>query len=272
MTGGADLVVVEAGLATSIQDAGRPGYADLGVSRSGALDQPLRAVLNRLVGNLDDAAVLETLGGLRLRASSAVVVATSAERIAHAVPAGGTIAVEPAAGDLWGYVAVRGGIAVELVLGSRSQDSRSGLGPDPVVAGALLPVGVPSHLPIAVELAPPPAPTSEVLIWAGPRIDRFAADVTAILTGAEWTVTSDVSRVGARLDGPELRQRDRGDLASEGLLPGAIQVPPDGRPIVMLADHPTTGGYPVVAVVDPASLPTVVQARPGSRLRLRLVQ
>ncbi len=271
MTGGVDLVVVEAGLATSIQDGGRPGYADLGVSRSGALDQPLRAVLNRLVGNHADAAVLETLGGLRLRASSAVVVATSAERIALAVPAGGTVAVEPAAGDLWGYVAVRGGIAVEPVLGSRSQDSRSGLGPEPVVAGCRLPVGAPGQLPIAVELAPPPAPTSEVQIWPGPRIDRFDGDIMKILTSAEWTVTSDVSRVGARLDGPRLRQHDRAELASEGLLPGAIQVPPDGRPIVMLADHPTTGGYPVVAVVDPASVPTVVQAAPGSRLRLRLV-
>ncbi len=272
MTGGVDLVVVEAGWSTSIQDGGRPGYADIGVSRSGALDQPLRALLNRLVGNLDDAAVLETLGGLRLRPTAAVVVALSAERIARAVPAGETIDVAPAAGDLWGYVAVRGGIAVEPILGSRSQDSRSGLGPDPVITGHSLPVGSPSQLPIAVDQAPPPPPTSEVRIWPGPRIDRFDAGAITTLTGAEWTVSSDVSRVGVRLNGPALGQHDRAELASEGLLLGAIQVPPDGRPIVMLADHPTTGGYSVVAVVDPASMATVAQARPGSPLRLRLVQ
>lgn len=272
MTAGIDLVVVQAGLATSIQDGGRPGYADLGVSRSGALDQPLRAVLNRLVGNLDDAAVVETLGGLRLRPTSAVVVAVSAERIARAVPAGVVIDVEPAAGQLWGYAAVRGGIAVEQVLGSRSHDSRSGLGPTPVIAGCHLPVGAPPPGPIATEQAPPPPPTSEVRIWPGPRLDRFDPNAMETLTSAEWTVSSDVSRVGVRLDGPGLPRHDRVEVPSEGVLLGAIQVPPDGRPIVMLADHPTTGGYPVVAVVDPGSVPTVVQARPGSPLRLRLVQ
>ncbi|MGH9270051.1 MAG: biotin-dependent carboxyltransferase family protein [Ilumatobacteraceae bacterium] len=272
MTGAVGLVVVEAGWATSIQDGGRPGYADIGVSRSGALDQPLRAVLNLLVGNRKDAAVLETLGGLRLQPTAAVVIAVSAERIARAVVAGETIDVEPAAGELWGYLAVRGGIAVEPVLGSRSQDSRSGLGPDPVGAAGHVPVGAPMSDPVATEQAPPPPPTSEVRIWPGPRIDWFDDDTITSLTNAEWTVSSEVSRVGVRLDGPTLRPHDRGELPSEGLLLGAIQVPPDGRPIVMLADHPTTGGYPVVAVVDPESVATVAQARPGSRLRLRLVQ
>ena len=108
-----ELVVVEAGWATSIQDAGRPGRADLGVPVSGALDAALRAVLNRLVGNPEDAAVLETLGGLRVRPTTGTVVATAAERAARAVAAGETVAVEPAGGTLWGYLAVRGGIDVE---------------------------------------------------------------------------------------------------------------------------------------------------------------
>ena len=128
-TGMTALDVVAAGWATSIQDAGRRGFADIGVPTSGALDAELRAVLNRLVGNPDDAAVLETLGGLRVEPSSAAVVATSAELAATAVPAGEVVEVEPAAGALWGYLAVRGGIDVDAVLGSRSQDSRSGLGP-----------------------------------------------------------------------------------------------------------------------------------------------
>ena len=120
------LEVVAAGWGTTIQDAGRRGFADIGVPTSGALDAELRAVLNRLVGNSEGAAVLETLGGLRIRPTGAVVVATSADRTPLAVPAGETIEVAPAPGTLWGYVAVRGGIAVEPVLGSRSHDSRSG--------------------------------------------------------------------------------------------------------------------------------------------------
>ena len=130
------LEVVAAGWGTTIQDAGRGGFADIGVPTSGALDAELRALLNRLVGNSEGAAVLETLGGLRIRPAGAVVVATSADRAPLAVPAGETIEVAPAPGTLWGYVAVRGGIAVEPVLGSRSHDSRSGLGPPPVTTGS----------------------------------------------------------------------------------------------------------------------------------------
>ena len=107
-------------------------------------------------------------------------------------------------------------------------------------------------------------------VWPGPRLDWFAADAMQQLVTTEWTVSADVSRVGVRLDGPPLRRVVHDELPSEGLVTGAIQVPPDGRPVVMLADHPTTGGYPVIAVVDPACVRIVAQRRPGSSLRFRV--
>jgi len=111
-----------------------------------------------------------------------------------------------------------------------------------------------------------------VAVHPGPRVEWFAPGALGELRTATWTVSADVSRVGLRLDGPALRRRLTTELPSEGLLPGAVQVPPDGRPVVMLADHPTTGGYPVLAVVDPGSLATIAQARPGSTVRFRLLQ
>ena len=266
-----ELTVVAPGWATTIQDAGRPGRADIGVCRSGALDGALRAVLNRLVGNPEDAAVLETLGGLRVSPTSAAVVATSAEMAAIAVSAGETVEVEPASDTLWGYLAVRGGIAVEPVLGSRSQDSRSGLGPPPITSGMSLPIGPDPGSSIVADHAPPRPRRDVVDIWPGPRVDWFVDDALEQLAAEVWTVSADVSRVGARLDGTPIARARPEELPSEGLVTGAVQVPADGRPVVMLADHPTTGGYPVLAVVDDASLASVVQARPGERLRFRVL-
>jgi biotin-dependent carboxylase-like uncharacterized protein len=266
------LVVDDPGWATSVQDGGRPGYADVGVPPSGALDGPLRDLLNRLVGNPADAAVLETLGGLRVRATAPTVVATSSDRAPVALAGGETLAVGPRDGELWGYLAVRGGLAVDPVLGSRSRDSRSGLGPPPITAGTVLPIGPDPGMPVVVDQAPPRAHTGPIGVWPGPRIDWFAAGSLDVLTTSRWSVSDQVSRVGARLDGPPVVRAVEEELPSEGVLTGAVQVPPDGRPVVMLADHPTTGGYPVLAVVDPASLPAVVQARPGAPLRFRLLQ
>jgi biotin-dependent carboxylase-like uncharacterized protein len=265
-----ELLVEAAGWATSIQDRGRPGPADVGVAPSGALDGPLRDVLNRAVGNPPEAAVLETLGGLRVRATRPVVVATSADMAPAAVPADEVIEVAPWEGSLWGYLAVRGGLAVEPVLGSRSQDSRSGIGPPAVVAGSRLPVGPDPGTPVLVDQVPPRPLDGPVGVWPGPRVDWFTAGLD-VLVSATWTVSADVSRVGARLDGPALQRSVTDELAPEGVLTGAVQVPPDGRPVVMLMDHPTTGGYPVLAVVDAAALPVAVQARPGTEVRFRLL-
>lgn len=268
-----DLVVDEPGWATTIQDGGRPGYAALGVPASGALDEPQRQLLNRLVGNPPEAAVLETLGGLRVHASGPAILATSSERAPVAVRAGTVVEVAPAADELWGYLAVRGGIAVEPVLGSRSTESRSGLGPGAVTAGTTLPIGPDPGTPVVADQAPPRDSGPAVIgVWPGPRLDWLTDDAMSVLTSTAWTVSGDASRVGVRLDGPSLRRRREGELPSEGVLHGAIQVPPDGRPVVMLADHPTTGGYPVVAVIDPSGLPRLAQLRPSSTVHFRALQ
>jgi biotin-dependent carboxylase-like uncharacterized protein len=266
-----ELIVEAAGWATSIQDSGRPGHAALGVSPSGSVDGPTRELLNRLLGNPPDAAVLETLGGLRVRASAPTVVATTVEFAPTALAAGDTIDVRPADGALWGYFAVRGGLAVEPVLRSRSCDSRSGLGCANVIDGVALPIGPDPGTPILVDQAPPRPHVGPVGIWPGPRTDWFAPDALEVLVAGPWTTSGDVSRVGARLDGPPLHHARDEQLPSEGLLTGAIQVPPDGRPVVMLADHPTTGGYPVLAIVDPAALHVVAQTRPGTAVLFRLL-
>lgn len=267
------LEIVELGWSTTIQDHGRPGHAAIGVPTSGALDHRLHALVNRLVGNPDTVPVLETAGGLRLRAIRPCVVATSAEAAPRAVEGGALIEVDPAPGQLWAYLAVRGGIAVELVLGSASHDTLSGLGPPPLAHGHRLDIGPDPGTPLVVDQAPiadgGPGP---VRIWPGPRLDWFVDGAWEQLLATTWTVSSDVSRVGARLDGPALERSVTDELPSEGMVLGALQVPPDGRPVVMLADHPTTGGYPVIAVVDPSSLTAVAQRRPGSELRFGVVR
>lgn len=263
------LLVVEPGLGTSVQDRGRPGWAHLGVTASGAMDPSLAAQLNRLVGNPAEAAVVETAGGLVVRAVGAITVATSPDVAVHHLPAGTVLRVDPQPGDVWGYVAVRGGLAVPRVLGSASRDSRSGIGAPLPAAGDRLPIGPTPPAGILIDQGAPPVRRATFTVWPGPRWDWFTPEARRRLTTTVWTVTADVSRVGARLDGATLDRRVDGELASEGLVAGAIQVPGDGRPVVMLRDHPTTGGYPVIAVVDPSELGDLAQARPGAALRFR---
>lgn len=266
------LTVVRAGWATTIQDRGRPGLAHLGVPRAGAVDAEELGVLNRLVGNPPNAAAIETAGGLVLRAESPLLVATSTERVARSVLAGEVIEVGPAPGDVYGYLAVRGGLDVATVLGSRSHDTLSGLGPVVLTPGVELPVGPDPATVVVGEPAPRRPRPDVVTVWPGPRVEWFAADALDRLCAATWTVSDVISRVGVRLRGEPLERRVRAELPSEGLVPGAVQVPADGRPVVMSADHPTTGGYPVLAVVDPGHLAAVVQAPPGSTIRFRLAR
>lgn len=266
------LTVVQPGWATTVQDGGRPGLAHLGVPRAGAVDAHELAVLNRLVGNEPATAGVETAGGLVVRAEGPALVATSAERIARSVRTGDLVEVAPALGDLYGYLAVRGGVEVRPVLGSRSYDTLSGLGPPVLTAGSELPVGHDPATAVVGEPAPRRPRPDVVMVWAGPRADWFAVDALDQLCAVTWTVSDVVSRVGVRLEGTALARRVTDELPSEGLVPGAIQVPASGRPVVMSANHPTTGGYPVLAVVDPGHLAAVVQARPGSTIRFRLVR
>jgi len=261
-----ELEIVATGIATTIQDQGRAGLAHLGISRSGAVDRRLAAVVNRLVGNAVDAAVIETCGGLTLRATSAAMIATSNELAAVSLMSGEGVHVPGGHGRLWHYVAVRGGISVDPVLGSRSTDTLSGLGPALLAVGDRLPVGVDPRVPIVADHAPLPTLGSVARISPGPRLDWFDVGSFELLLERSLTIL-DSSRIGTRLSGVRLVRRHRHELPSEGLISGAIQVPPDSDPVMMLADHPTTGGYPVIAVVHPDDVTVVAQTAPGRTIR-----
>jgi biotin-dependent carboxylase-like uncharacterized protein len=278
------LQVLDPGPLTTVQDLGRPGWAHLGVPRSGALDGPAAALANRLVGNPAGAAVLETtLGGVTVRASTAMVLAVTgaeaqvtvdgrpvAAREPVAIHAGRTLCVGPARTGLRSYVAVAGGIEVPDVLGSRSTDTLSGTGPAPLRKDQVLPVGEPLGDPHGVDVAVVhlPAPPVTLSLLPGPRVGWFTDDALETLTRSTYTVSSDSNRVGLRLDGPGLRRRRTEELPSEGVVLGAVQVPASGQPLVFLHDHPTTGGYPVIGVVVPADLTACAQLRPGDEVRL----
>lgn len=261
------LLVLEPGIATTVQDLGRPGLAHLGVPPSGAVDPALVVMLNRLVGNRPDAAVLETVGGLRVRAGVAVLVAHDAASAPHRVAAGAEITIAAGGARRWHYLAVQGGIVTPTVLGSRSHDTLSGLAQADLTAGVELPLGPSSPYASPVDVAPIPFPAATVRVRPGPRADWFD-DPVAALTTNPWK-TAEVSRVGVRLRGPAIARRLDSELASEGLVRGAIQVPPDGQPVMMLADHPTTGGYPVIAVVDADDVAHVAQCAADALVRFR---
>lgn len=225
--------------------------------------------MNRLVGNPAGTPVFETAGGLCLVADRPVVVASTVDLAPRVVPAGQSIAVDATRTQVWHYLAVRGGLDVELVLGSASHDTLTGIGPAPLLAGERIPLGRRPAGPIVVDVAPVRARRSTVSVWPGPRADWFAPGTFEQLCAETWTTTTQFSRVGVRLAGAVLSRTRTDDLPSEGLVTGSIQVPADGAPVVMLPDHPTTGGYPVLAVVDPADVAVVAQHPPGLPLRFR---
>lgn len=264
------ITVVEPGWASTVQDLGRPGYAHLGVSPGGMVDPALGTLVNRLVGNPGGAPLIETCGGIVLRSARPLLLASSVEAAPFTLGAGDTYRMPPATERLWHYVAVRGGLTVEPVLGSASTDTMAHLGPAPLAAGDQFVVGPDPRTELTLDVAALPAPNPTARCTAGPRADWFAPGWPRELARAALTV-ADVSRVGVRLAGVELR-RTRGDeLPSEGLVRGAIQAPPGGELVMMLADHPTTGGYPVVAVVHPDDVANVAQQRPGGLVRLRVL-
>ncbi|WP_175409491.1 biotin-dependent carboxyltransferase family protein [Streptomyces sp. TRM64462] len=275
--------VVRAGALTTVQDRGRFGHAHLGVPRSGALDPGAAGLANRLVGNSVGAAVLETtLTGCAVRPRCAVTVAVggapcpvtvdgrpAAWGAAVRVPAGAVLEVGAAVRGVRSYVAFAGGVAVEPVLGSRSTDLLSGLGPEPLADGAVLPLGRPGAGVPVCDGVPWAGVAGEVVLRVrlGPRDDWFTGRALRTLTTGAYRVSAASNRIGLRTEGPALERAVAGELPSEGMVLGAVQVPPDGRPVVFLADHPTTGGYPVVAVVRERDLARAAQAVPGTRVR-----
>jgi allophanate hydrolase subunit 2 len=333
------ITVLRAGPLTTVQDRGRPGYAHLGVPRSGALDGPAMLRANALVGNPPDAAVLETtLMGCALRFEVAArVTVTGADAVVRVdrepveggavveVPAGAVLDIGRARRGVRSYLAVTGGLDVEPVLGSRSTDTLSGLGPPKLADGMTLPIGAGS--PIAVTGSPhaaassvgaaglpagaaglpagaaassvgatglpagaaglpaggaaglpagsvasaaggaaAPSPSGDLVLGVrlGPRDDWFVA---AGLFSSAYAVSPLSNRVGCRLAGSALTRTLQGELSSEGVVLGAVQVPANGEPLIFLADHPTTGGYPVIGVVGDVT--PLAQARPGTTVRFR---
>ena len=353
------LLVVIAGTQMTVQDLGRSGLAYLGVTRSGAADIPAHIHANALVGNDPEAATLEvTAGSCEVRALEDMLVAVTGARgpmWVGSVPApfgspmrlraGQTLELGAPKHGLRSYIAVRGGIDVDPVLGSRATDVLSGLGPEPMRDGATVPIGsaiqidqagfdelrrlataAPAARPAPAPAArPAPAPAASqgdmsaesdpkttlsspqqagdanaapagdgvhtdatgtdtgelnpagasavfnVRVRLGPRDDWFTPAACDALLSEPFEVSPDSNRVGVRLTGPALERAHHDELESEGLMTGAVQVPTSGQPVIFLADHPVTGGYPVIAVVEPEDLPLVAQARPGDRVQFQVV-
>ncbi|HWU46824.1 MAG TPA: urea amidolyase family protein [Humibacter sp.] len=281
------------GAQTLLEDLGRPGRASLGVSPSGALDRASLREANRLVGNASDTAGLEVVdGGLRVisrgenvlavtGAVPALTVTSEAGRSrrqsgyqAFALSDGDELVLGVPSRGIRSYVAIRGGFAIEPVLGSLSTDVLSGLGPPPITPGAVLPVR-PIHTGMdAISLnssAPDELPGIETVtldLVLGPRTDWFTAEAVSALGQQVWTVTPQSNRVGLRLRGDvSLNRTITDELPSEGTVAGALQVPPDGQPVLFLADHPLTGGYPVIGAVAGYQLNLVGQIPVGGTIR-----
>lgn len=299
------LRVVSPGLQSLLQDLGRHGHSALGVSAAGALDRASLRRANRLVGNRSSAAAIESVaGGLRVQAVGDQVLAVAGAPSALTIDSPSDAGSDSAAGKparqrtvpmatpfalldgeiltlgapesgFRSYLAVRGGVDAAPVLGSRSTDTMSGIGPAPLAAGQLLASGdvTESGVVGSPELQPDfPGDGVTVLdIVLGPRADWFDQSAIDSMCGQDWVVKPQSNRVGMRLDGTPLQRSRQGELPSEGTVAGAIQVPPEGLPVLFLADHPITGGYPVIGVVVDHQLDLAAQVPIGGSIRFRIV-
>ena len=296
-----ELEILESGVLTSVQDVhGRPDFRHLGVSTAGAADSFSAALANRLVGNERAAGFLEvTLAGLAVRFASPVVIGLAGADLgaeldglplslpaARRTSAGAVLRFMRRRRGARAYLAVAGGLAVEPVLGSRSTDLRSGFGGvdgRPLSAGDRLDVA-PGHSDGSFEpglLVPElrRAAADQLVVDAplpvvgGPHLERFAPSVLDLLCARPWRVSADADRAGIRLegDGASLAHAGEAEVPSVALPLGAVQVPPDGRPIIMLADRPVTGGYPVIGCIARAAVGRVAQLLPGDEIRFTAV-
>lgn len=296
----AQLEVVTGGLAVALQDRGRFGYRRLGVPVSGALDPVLLAAANALVGNAAGAAGLEILlSGPVLKVSQGRVrISIAGNADAQTQNARGTTlrllpwstatlgpgdvvrfgAAAPGSGGLsLAYVGISGGVDVPAVLGSRSTYARAALGGvhgRAIAAGDLLACGSRvGSAPLEFRGAGPFAhPAGSIRVVPGPQADHFTDEALQVFFSQAFTVTRDRDRMGIRLQGPALQHNSRGaDIASDGVTPGAIQVPGNGQPIILMADCQTVGGYPKIGTVISADLPRLAHALPGAPLRFQRV-
>ena len=289
-----EMIVTRAGFLTSVQDPGRTGFREFGVSTSGALDPLALRVANLLVGNDERAAGLEiTLGGSQLRFNDERIVAWSGGEFeveigSQSLPAGHVARLQT--GDelkfrtsqigCRAWLAISGGVDVPIVLGSRSTDLRANFGGFDGRAlrdGDVIPLGPRTGSPIAGTrisswTAPhdwvSPARRSPILRFLrGTDWTRFNASTLERLTSEPFTVSPDSDRMGVRLSGPELPRVDNVDLISEAVVPGTVQIPPNGQPILLLGDCQTIGGYPKIAQVITVDLGIAAQVRAGDHVR-----
>lgn len=283
----ATLEILKTGPLAIVEDLGRPGHAHMGVTRSGAADRRAHTLANRLVANPNEHATIEvTFGGLSARVHGGgkdgvaiAVTGADADPSVNGVPFGTNsihyardgqvISLGAPNAGLRSYLAVRGGIAVDPVLGSRSYDVMSAIGPRPLKPGDVLPIGDHSAEFPELDQAPVASIADDLLelrVVPGPRDDWFTEPDR--LVHEEWIATDRSDRVGIRLSGRPLhiRRNDR-QLPSEGATRGAIQVPPNGLPVILGPDHPVTGGYPVIGVIADCDIDEVAQIRPGQPVR-----
>lgn len=290
-------VVRQTGLLALFQDAGRPGWAHQGVAASGALDQAALREANRLVGNAPGSACIELVpGGFEIESRGELVVALSGAQAslrisdrsgrswpvpayqALALAHGDRLTVGAAEAGSRAYLAVRGGFAVETVLGSCATDTLARIGPAVLKPGDILPVCPASQGVVGAPGAPrQDMPRLGAPVWLditlGPRTDWFTPETVALLTGQAWQARPQSNRVGIRLAGAQpLRRSRQEELPSEGTVAGALQVPPDGQPVLFLADRPLTGGYPVIACVAPHDLDRAGQIPVGAEVRFRVIE
>lgn len=289
------LLVLRAGPSALVQDLGRPGHAAVGVTGSGVADRAAAALALRCVGADPAAAVLEILlGGLTVMTDADAVVAVTGARTLVVVvtpsgsrrtaatgevltlEAGSTLEIGPTTTGVRSYLAVRGGIDVEPVLGSRSRDTLAGLGPAPVTSGDVLTVGDLVVGPwaehwhaVAVERGGAVGDPVDLEVIPGPRDDLFPAEAWTVLARTAH-VSGHADRVGVRIDPVvPVPRLTRGEIASEGMVRGAVQIPTDGHPVVFGPDHPVTGGYPVIGVLTERSSDAISQLLPGAAVRFR---
>ncbi|TAM61662.1 MAG: biotin-dependent carboxyltransferase [Rhodanobacter sp.] len=291
--------VLKPGLLSSLQDAGRPGHAALGVGRAGAMDGPAWQLANALVGNTRGEAAIEcTLLGPSLRFEQAAVIAlTGAAMAAHVgdqpiplwtgcrLPAGSVLRLGGMTHGSRAYLAVRGGFDVAPVLGSRSSDLHARLGHRhgrALRAGDVLPIGAAEPLPgLALGDAVQPLPWSinpqpwfdfggrPLALLRGSHGHLLDQPSQQLLHGAAFIISKDSNRTASRLDGHTLHLREPLELISEATLPGTLQLPPSGQPIALLAEAPVTGGYPRIGQIAAVDLPHLAQRRPGDAVCFR---
>jgi biotin-dependent carboxylase-like uncharacterized protein len=283
--------VLDPGPQTTVQDGGRRGQLRYGIPPSGPVDARSFIIANRLVGNADADAGLEfTLIGPRLRAEAPCAVAVTGADSPVTVNdapapawttltlrAGDVVKIGPARAGVRGYVAVAGGIDVPPVLGSRATYLRGRLGglegralrrDDVLRLGAAARVRVRA---VAARAIPDWRAEPVLRVVLGPQADRFTDEGIAAFLGGTYEVLPQSDRMGARLSGPRIAHARGHDIISDGIAPGAVQVPGDGQPIVLLVDRQSTGGYTKIATVCSFDIARVGQAKPGQRVRFSAV-